>query len=216
MITVLMSIELMLNAVNINLIAFSAQHSDLTGQIFAIFTITVAAGEAAVGLGTLHRSLPAARDDRRRPGHGSQGLTGKDRHERAALADPGPPLPGRRWSTARCCRQDVQEGGGHDRLRHRRHRRRALPAGHRRLPDEHRRAADPGAVRAGVLRLDPAGPIHTVVDGVQNFNVGMGFLLDPLSGGDALRGHLRGLPDPRLLGRLHGARGRATGATSPT
>ena len=50
MITVLMSIELVLNSVNINLIAFSYQHSDLTGQIFAIFTITVAAGEAAVGL----------------------------------------------------------------------------------------------------------------------------------------------------------------------
>ncbi|HKH43979.1 MAG TPA: NADH-quinone oxidoreductase subunit NuoK [Thermoanaerobaculia bacterium] len=53
MITVLMSIELVLNAVNLNLIAFSYQHSDLTGQIFAIFTITVAAGEAAVGLGIL-------------------------------------------------------------------------------------------------------------------------------------------------------------------
>jgi NADH-quinone oxidoreductase subunit K len=53
MITVLMSIELVLNSVNLNLIAFSYQHSDLTGQIFALFTITVAAGEAAVGLGIL-------------------------------------------------------------------------------------------------------------------------------------------------------------------
>ena len=53
MITVLMSIELLLNAVNINLIAFSYQFSDLTGQIFAVFTIAVAAGEAAVGLGIL-------------------------------------------------------------------------------------------------------------------------------------------------------------------
>jgi NADH-quinone oxidoreductase subunit K len=53
MITVLMSIELVLNSVNVNLIAFSLQHHDLTGQIFAIFTITVAAGEAAVGLGIL-------------------------------------------------------------------------------------------------------------------------------------------------------------------
>jgi NADH-quinone oxidoreductase subunit K len=53
MITVLMSIELVLNSVNINLIAFSLQHGNLTGQIFAIFTITVAAGEAAVGLGIL-------------------------------------------------------------------------------------------------------------------------------------------------------------------
>src|SRR5712691_5161445 len=53
MITVLMSIELVLNSVNLNLVAFSYQHSDLTGQIFSIFTITVAAGEAAVGLGIL-------------------------------------------------------------------------------------------------------------------------------------------------------------------
>jgi NADH-quinone oxidoreductase subunit K len=53
MITVLMSIELVLNSVNLNLIAFSYQLSDLTGQVFAIFTITVAAGEAAVGLGIL-------------------------------------------------------------------------------------------------------------------------------------------------------------------
>ena len=53
LITVLMSIELVLNSVNLNLIAFSYQLSDLTGQIFAVFTITVAAGEAAVGLGIL-------------------------------------------------------------------------------------------------------------------------------------------------------------------
>lgn len=53
MITVLMSIELILNSVNLNLVAFSHQLGDLTGQIFAIFTITVAAGEAAVGLGIL-------------------------------------------------------------------------------------------------------------------------------------------------------------------
>ena len=50
MITVLMSIELMLNAVNINLVAFSHRVSNLEGQVFTIFIITVAAGEAAVGL----------------------------------------------------------------------------------------------------------------------------------------------------------------------
>ncbi len=50
MITVLMSIELMLNAVNINLVAFSQRLSSLEGQIYTIFIITVAAGEAAVGL----------------------------------------------------------------------------------------------------------------------------------------------------------------------
>jgi NADH-quinone oxidoreductase subunit K len=53
MITVLMSIELVLNSVNLNLIAFSHQLGDITGQIFTVFTITVAAGEAAVGLGIL-------------------------------------------------------------------------------------------------------------------------------------------------------------------
>ena len=47
---VLMGIELMLNAVNIALVGFSSYLSNLGGQIFAIFVITVAAGEAAVGL----------------------------------------------------------------------------------------------------------------------------------------------------------------------
>ncbi len=50
LLTVLMSIELMLNAVNINLVAFSRQLGDLTGQVFSIFVIAVAAGEAAIGL----------------------------------------------------------------------------------------------------------------------------------------------------------------------
>lgn len=50
MIIVLMCVELMLNAVNINLVAFSDRLSSLEGQIFAIFIITIAAGEAAVGL----------------------------------------------------------------------------------------------------------------------------------------------------------------------
>ena len=50
MITVLMCIELMLNAVNINLVAFSHRLGTLEGQVFTIFIITVAAGEAAVGL----------------------------------------------------------------------------------------------------------------------------------------------------------------------
>ena len=53
MVTVLMSLELVLNSVNLNLIAFSYQLADLTGQVFAVFTIAVAAGEAAVGLGIL-------------------------------------------------------------------------------------------------------------------------------------------------------------------
>jgi NADH-quinone oxidoreductase subunit K len=50
---ILMSIELILNAVNINLIAFGRHLGNLYGQIFAIFVITVAVAEAAVGLGIL-------------------------------------------------------------------------------------------------------------------------------------------------------------------
>jgi len=52
-ITVLMSLELMFNAVNLNLIAFSFRLSDLAGQVLAIFVITVAAAEAASGLGLI-------------------------------------------------------------------------------------------------------------------------------------------------------------------
>ena len=47
---VLMSIELILNAVNINLVAFGAFHNQLTGQVFALFTVAVAAAEVGVGL----------------------------------------------------------------------------------------------------------------------------------------------------------------------
>lgn len=50
LLTILMSIELILNAVNINLMAFSRYRGDLTGQLFALFVIAVAAGEAAIGL----------------------------------------------------------------------------------------------------------------------------------------------------------------------
>ena len=50
---ILMSIELMMNAVNINLIAFSYQLQHVVGQVFAIFVIVVAAAEAAVGLGII-------------------------------------------------------------------------------------------------------------------------------------------------------------------
>ncbi len=52
-IIIFMSIELMLNAVNLNLVAFSSHLQNLNGQVFAIFVITVAAAEAAVGLGIL-------------------------------------------------------------------------------------------------------------------------------------------------------------------
>ena len=47
---VLMSIELMLNAVNVNLVAFGQYLGDVTGQVFALFVITVAAAEVGIGL----------------------------------------------------------------------------------------------------------------------------------------------------------------------
>lgn len=53
LVIILMSIELILNGVNINLIAFSRHFQNLDGQIFAIFVITVAVAEAAIGLGIL-------------------------------------------------------------------------------------------------------------------------------------------------------------------
>jgi NADH-quinone oxidoreductase subunit K len=52
-IIILMSIELMLLAVNINFVAFSAFMGDITGQIFTMFILTVAAAEAAIGLAIL-------------------------------------------------------------------------------------------------------------------------------------------------------------------
>ena len=52
-IIILMAIELILLAVNINFVAFSAYLGDLVGQIFSMFVLTVAAGEAAIGLAIL-------------------------------------------------------------------------------------------------------------------------------------------------------------------
>jgi len=52
-IVILMSIEVILLAVNINLVAFSSFLGDLTGQVFALLVLTVAAGEAAIGLAIL-------------------------------------------------------------------------------------------------------------------------------------------------------------------
>src|SRR3546814_19188692 len=57
-IIILMSIELMLLAVNINLVAFSNHLQDLAGQIFALFVLTVAAAEAALGLATIVAYFP--------------------------------------------------------------------------------------------------------------------------------------------------------------
>src|SRR4051794_41954253 len=52
-IVILMSVELILLSVNINLVAFSSFLGDLTGQVFSLFILTVAAAEAAIGLAVL-------------------------------------------------------------------------------------------------------------------------------------------------------------------
>ena len=52
-IVILMSVELILLAVNINLVAFSTHLNDITGQVFALFVLTVAAAESAIGLAIL-------------------------------------------------------------------------------------------------------------------------------------------------------------------
>jgi NADH-quinone oxidoreductase subunit K len=49
----LMSVELMLNAANINLVAFALQHGNLSGQVFALFGMALAAAEVAIGLGII-------------------------------------------------------------------------------------------------------------------------------------------------------------------
>ena len=52
-VVILMSVELILNAVNINLVVFSDHFGNMAGQIFAVFVITMAVAETAVGLGIL-------------------------------------------------------------------------------------------------------------------------------------------------------------------
>jgi NADH-quinone oxidoreductase subunit K len=52
-IKILMSIELMLNAANINLVVFSSFNNDASGQVFALFSIAIAAAEAAIGFAIL-------------------------------------------------------------------------------------------------------------------------------------------------------------------
>ncbi len=49
----LMSVELMLNAANINFVAFSFYHGNLTGQVFSLFTMALAAAEVAIGIGII-------------------------------------------------------------------------------------------------------------------------------------------------------------------
>ena len=69
---VLMSIELMLNAVNVNLVAFASHSSDISGQVFALFVIAVAAAEVGHRARDRDPALPQPRDDQRRRGEPPQ------------------------------------------------------------------------------------------------------------------------------------------------
>ncbi|HVJ96293.1 MAG TPA: NADH-quinone oxidoreductase subunit NuoK [Acidimicrobiia bacterium] len=63
---VLMSVELMLAAVNINLVAFGAYHADVVGQVFALFVLTIAAAEVGIGLAIvllIYRNMHSANLD---------------------------------------------------------------------------------------------------------------------------------------------------------
>ena len=81
-IILLMAIELMLLAVNMNFIAFSHFLGDMAGQVFVFFILTVAAAESAIGLAILVRAVPQPEhDQRRRPGQ-PEGLTA-DSHDDA-------------------------------------------------------------------------------------------------------------------------------------
>ena len=81
-IVILMSVELILLAVNINLVAFSTFGGDLVGQVFALLILTVAAAEAAIGLAILVVYLPQPRLHR---GRGHQHDEGLRRSPRAVM-----------------------------------------------------------------------------------------------------------------------------------
>ena len=71
---VLMSIELILNAVNINLVAFGAFKHNVAGQVFALFVIAIAAAEVGVGPGDRADHLPQQAIDRHHPSRLDEGL----------------------------------------------------------------------------------------------------------------------------------------------
>ena len=72
---ILLCLELMLNAVNLALVAFARAHGDMDGQIFALIVMVVAACEVAVGLGLIVAHLPPAAADRRRRAAGAAGMS---------------------------------------------------------------------------------------------------------------------------------------------
>src|SRR6202162_4719053 len=142
--TVLMSVELMMNAVNLNLVAFSKRLSSLTGQVFSVFVITIAAGEAAIGLALTislfrqRKTLNIEEADTMQGGRGTYKLS----HESPPLGDPALPPDGIPRQRTRLSARAPHESG-------------ALAARPSRRADRRRVAEGPGPPARRTARRDP-------------------------------------------------------------
>ena len=201
-----MSIELVLNSVNLNLIAFSYQHSDLTGQIFAVFTITRRRRRGGGGARHPARALPAAR--RRRSSTRPRSCAGSRAMKNLLWLIPVLPVRWARCSTACVLRGRIgkQTAGWLAVIACGARRACSSIAGGRRLPRRARSTTPHQPFEQDLYTWIPAGPLDTTRRRrAATSTIAHRLPARSALGGDALRRHLRRLPDPRLLGRLHGA-----------
>ena len=194
-ISIFMSIELMLNGVNLSFVAFAAQWHALSGQVFVFFVMVVAAAEAAVGLAIIISGVPHARNPERGPGGPAQTMT-PDLH---LWLIPVLPLVGAAingFFGKKFSRQTV--------------------AGL--APVVQRRGVCQGLSR-GIWLLFPGDAAHRDpgdVDPRREFSGRLRFLSRPTFAGDAAGRDRRRLPHSHLFGRLHVGGGLASIASSPT
>ena len=188
MITVLMCVELMLNAVNINLVAFAHRLSSLEGQVLPVFVITIAAGEAAVGLAIIIQFFRPQRDGERRRRERAERV-GHDGDQRASLAGSAASAPRRgdqrlprREVAARDEEQDRHErrGSRFDRVLS------AVLA----TTAVVKFIGSSAPYEAVYYQWIPAGMGQRSATSSPNFDVDAGFQLDPLSARDDRRRHL--------------------------
>ena len=150
---VLMSIELILNAVNINLVAFGAFHGTVTGQVFALFVIAVAAAEVGVGLAIVLLIYRNRRTHRPRRGRPDEGLIGAMMQLAARLAHPGVAVRRPDPAVAQSCWSSSAPGS------HPADRRRLVPGHPRRRQAAHVQAAPSSASPAlSALRAVTSAP----------------------------------------------------------
>src|ERR1700674_985804 len=219
-IIILMSIELILNAVNINLVAFSRLVGSVEGQVFAIFIITDAAAEAAVGLGIIiafFRNRETVLADEmdilkwqglkwqgRGRGGGAGGRASNGIFPRAYLDDSAVPAGG--GGADVFLRAQTSEQRRQRRLRGQRTAGDDLCLWRHRAVD---RAAGGAARRRGsAFRLGARGGHAYDRGACGQLQRAMGHADGPADGGDAVCSYRRGFPDPRLFHGLHGARRR--------